>query len=169
MKTHKDTDFMGKVLDKIQPLQSLKEVRRFLRRQGKKVVFTNGCFDILHLGHVRYLEAAAELGDYLIVAVNSDSSVRSIKSPGRPINSQTNRAEVVAALGFVDAVTIFEQDSPLELIRALEPDVLVKGADWALADIVGREEVENSGGRVVRISLVQGFSTTALIEKIRSS
>ena len=160
---------MRKALDKIQPIQSLKEVRRFLRRQGKKVVFTNGCFDLLHLGHVRYLEAAAELGDYMIVAVNSDSSVRSIKSPSRPINPQGHRAEVVAALGFVDAVTIFDDDTPLALIRALEPDVLVKGADWALADIVGREEVESLGGRVVRIPLIQGLSTSAIIEKIRTS
>ncbi len=158
---------MAKSIVKIQPLSALREARKFLRRQKKTVVFTNGCFDLLHAGHVRYLEAASELGDYLIVAVNSDRSVRGIKTPDRPVNREQYRAEVVAALGFVDAVIIFDDETPFALIQALEPDVLVKGADWPLEGIVGRDIVEAAGGRVVRVPLTEGLSTTAIIEKIR--
>ena len=159
---------MAKTSTKIQQLPSLSEIRKFLRRQGKVVVFTNGCFDLLHVGHVRYLEAASELGDYLIVGINSDASVRALKGPGRPINPQRHRAEVLAALGFVSAVIVFDEETLLALIRALKPDVLVKGADWPLGSIVGREDVEASGGRVVRIPLTEGASTSSIIEKIRS-
>lgn len=139
------------------------------RGAGKIVVFTNGVFDILHPGHVRYLRDARALGDQLIVGVNSDRSVRALnKAPGRPINSEDERAEVLSALASVDAVVIFDEDTPHEIISALQPDILVKGADWGADAIVGRGVVEARGGRVVRIALAQGYSTTSLIEKIRS-
>jgi len=158
---------MAKTSTKIHSLPSLRDLRKFLRRQGKTVVFTNGCFDLLHVGHVRYLEAASELGDFMIVAINSDQSVRAIKGPGRPLNTSQHRAEVLAALGFISAVTVFEDPTPFKIIRALEPDILVKGADWPLEHIVGREEVEAAGGKVIRVPLTEGMSTTSLIEKIR--
>ncbi len=158
---------MAKTSTKIHHLPSLRDQRKFMRRQGKTIVFTNGCFDLLHVGHVRYLEAASELGDFLIVGINSDQSVRAIKGPSRPLNTAQHRAEVLAALGFVSAVIVFEEQTPLKLILALEPDVLVKGADWALEYIVGREEVVAAGGKVARIPLTEGMSTTAIIEKIR--
>ena len=132
------------------------------------VVFTNGVFDILHPGHVRYLQAARDLGDKLIVGVNSDRSVRALgKAPGRPINSQDDRAEVLRALACVDEVVIFDEDTPHEIIKKLQPDVLVKGADWGENAIVGRDIVEARGGRVVRIDLAEGYSTTKIIERIR--
>ena len=159
---------MAKTSTKIHPLPSLRDLRKFLRRQGKKVVFTNGCFDLLHVGHIRYLEAASELGDFLIIAVNSDRSVRTIKGPERPINTSQYRAEALAALGFVSAVTVFDESTPLKIICELEPDVLVKGADWPLEQIVGREEVEAGGGKVVRIPLTEGISTSGIIEKIKN-
>ncbi len=139
-----------------------------LRRQGRKVVFTNGVFDLLHPGHVRYLQEARRLGDALIVAVNSDRSVRAIKGPSRPLNPEHERAEVIAALDAVDAVVIFDEDDPHAIISAIQPDVLVKGADWAADRIIGRDIVEARGGRVVRIPLAEGFSTSALVERIRS-
>jgi D-beta-D-heptose 7-phosphate kinase/D-beta-D-heptose 1-phosphate adenosyltransferase len=159
---------MAKTAEKIRSLHEIKQIRISLREQGKSLVFTNGCFDLMHVGHVRYLEAAAGLGDFLLVAVNSDSSVRTLKGPSRPLNPEIWRAEVVAALEFVDAVIIFVEETPLALIKALEPDVLVKGSDWALEEIVGRREVESSGGRVVRIPLVEGVSTSSLIERIQA-
>ena len=132
------------------------------------VVFTNGVFDILHPGHVRYLQAARDLGDKLIVGVNSDRSVRALgKAPGRPINAQDDRAEVLRALACVDEVVIFDEDTPHEIIKKLQPDVLVKGADWGENAIVGRDIVEARGGRVVRIDLAEGYSTTKIIERIR--
>ena len=132
------------------------------------VVFTNGVFDILHPGHVRYLQAARDLGDKLIVGVNSDRSVRALgKAPGRPVNSQDDRAEVLRALACVDEVVIFDEDTPHEIIKKLQPDVLVKGADWGENAIVGRDIVEARGGRVVRIDLAEGYSTTKIIERIR--
>jgi len=158
----------GKASDKIRTLDQLMDIRRSLRERKKRLVFTNGCFDILHVGHVRYLEDASRLGDFIVVAVNSDRSMRAIKGPRRPITSEQWRAEVVAALACVDAVVIFDEETPLRLIRQLEPDVLVKGSDWSLDDIVGRKEVEASGGKVVRIDLTPGISTTAIIEKIRT-
>ncbi|MCF8062013.1 MAG: D-glycero-beta-D-manno-heptose 1-phosphate adenylyltransferase [Deltaproteobacteria bacterium] len=153
---------------KIRPLEALQdEVARY-QREGRRVVFTNGCFDLLHPGHTRYLCAARSLGDYLVVAVNSDRSVRSIKGAGRPVMPEEARAEVLAALDFVDAVVLFDEDDPLVIIQALVPDVLVKGADWAEDEIVGGDVVKSAGGEVRRIDVIPGYSTTGIIERIRS-
>jgi rfaE bifunctional protein nucleotidyltransferase chain/domain len=140
-----------------------------VRHQGKTIVFTNGVFDILHPGHVRYLQNARREGDALVVGVNSDQSVKTIKGSTRPINPETERAEVVAALSAVDAVVVFDEDDPQRIIECLQPDVLAKGADWAADRIIGRETVEARGGRVVRIPLAEGYSTSAIIKKIQSS
>lgn len=137
------------------------------RGGGQHVVFTNGVFDLLHPGHVRYLQEARALGDLLIVGLNADPSVRRSKGPERPINSQDERAEVLASLACVDAVVIFDEDTPAEIIRLVQPDVLVKGADWAADAIVGRNTVEARGGRVVRIPVEQGYSTTTIVERIK--
>lgn len=137
------------------------------RADGWAIVFTNGVFDILHAGHVRYLETARGLGDLLIVAVNADASVRAIKGPARPINPEAERAEMLAALAFVDAVVIFEEETPAEIIELIQPDVLVKGADWSADAIVGRDTVERRGGRVERIKLEEGLSTSAIIAKVK--
>jgi len=131
------------------------------------VVFTNGVFDLLHPGHVQYLEEARALGSALVVAVNSDRSVRAIKGAGRPVNPQGERAEVLLALGCVDAAVIFDEDTPREIIHVIQPDILVKGADWAADDIIGRDVVEARGGRVVRLPLTPGVSTTELIRRVR--
>ena len=139
-----------------------------LHAAGRTLVFTNGVFDLLHPGHVRYLAEARAHGDALIVAVNSDRSVRAIKGPARPVNSEHDRAEVLAALAAVDAVVIFDEDDPHAVIADLQPDVLVKGADWAADRIVGRDIVEARGGRVIRLAFAPGFSTTSMIEKIRN-
>ena len=136
------------------------------RRNGV-VVFTNGCFDILHRGHVEYLQGARALGDALIVALNTDASVQRLKGPGRPVNSQEDRAVVISALACVTAVTLFDESTPRELLAALLPDVLVKGADYTLEQVVGREEVESAGGRVVLLPLVPGRSTTAILQRSR--
>jgi rfaE bifunctional protein nucleotidyltransferase chain/domain len=136
------------------------------RRRGERVVFTNGCFDLLHLGHVRSLEQASRLGQRLIVAVNSDASVRRLKGGSRPLVPARQRAEVVAALGCVDWVVVFPESTPLALIRALRPEVLAKGGDWSLDEIVGREAVESWGGRVVRLREVPGVRTTAIVERV---
>ena len=138
-----------------------------LRAGGKKVVFTNGVFDLLHPGHVRYLQAARREGDALIIGVNSDRSVRANKGPARPMIPEAERAELLAALACVDAVVIFDEDTPAAIIRRVQPDVLVKGADWAADQIVGRDTVEARGGKVVRIPIEQGWSTTAILERIR--
>lgn len=138
------------------------------RAAGARVVFTNGCFDLLHPGHVRYLAAARALGDLLVLGLNDDASVRRLKGAGRPILSELERAEVLAGLAAVDHVILFADDTPLRLITTLRPDVLVKGADWALADIVGRAEVEAAGGRVERVTVVPGVSTTELLRRIRA-
>ena len=139
------------------------------RRDNKRIVFTNGCFDLMHIGHTRYLQAAKALGDLLVVGVNSDASVRSLnKAPDRPIVAEAQRAEVVAALACVDYVVLFPEPDPLNLITALQPDVLVKGGDWSVDRIIGREVVERRGGTVKTIPLVPGMSTTALIQRIRS-
>lgn len=137
------------------------------RASGRTVVFTNGVFDILHAGHVRYLETARGFGDALIIGLNSDASVRAIKGPARPVNPEGERAELLAALQFVDAVVIFDEETPHDLIAAIQPDVLVKGADWALDDIVGRDIVEARGGRVERVKVEEGLSTSALIARVR--
>ena len=138
------------------------------RGEGKTIVFTNGVFDILHPGHIRYLRDARALGDLLIVGVNSDRSVKELsKAPDRPINGEAERAEIIRALASVDAVVIFDEATPHEIISAIQPDVLVKGADWGENAIVGRDVVEARGGKVVRVALAEGFSTTKLIERIR--
>lgn len=139
-----------------------------IRANGGTVVFTNGVFDILHPGHVRYLQEARALGSALIVAVNSDRSVRAIKGPDRPVNPELERAEVLLALACVDAVVIFNEETPYEVISTIQPDVLVKGADWGPDNIVGRDIVEARGGRVVRIELAPGFSTSQLIRHARA-
>ena len=141
---------------------------RELRAAGRLVVFTNGVFDLLHPGHVRYLRQARHLGDALIVGVNSDRSVRAIKGADRPIIPEAERAEILAALASVDVAVVFDQETPQEIIDAVQPDVLVKGADWAENAIVGRDAVEGRGGRVVRIPVEAGYSTTAIMEKIKS-
>jgi rfaE bifunctional protein nucleotidyltransferase chain/domain len=136
------------------------------RGEGKRIAFTNGVFDILHPGHVRYLQAARAEADALIVAVNSDRSVRAIKGPTRPINPEHERAEILVALRCVDAVVIFDEDDPAEIIRAIQPDVLVKGADWAVDKIIGRDTVEARGGRVVRMKIEDDWSSSSIIAKI---
>ena len=140
-----------------------------VRARGGAVVFTNGVFDLLHPGHVRYLRDARALGNALVVAVNSDRSVRAIKGPERPVTPELERAEVLLALDAVDAVVVFDEDTPHAVISAIQPDVLVKGADWGANDIVGRDIVEARGGRVVRVELSPGYSTSALISRIRST
>lgn len=140
---------------------------RAARAAGKRIVFTNGVFDILHPGHLRYLQAARRHGDLLIVGVNSDASVRRNKGPTRPVNPEHERAEVLEALSCVDAVSVFDEDTPAEIIRRVQPDVLVKGADWAADKIVGRDTVEARGGRVILEPVEQGFSTTSLIERVK--
>jgi D-glycero-beta-D-manno-heptose 1-phosphate adenylyltransferase len=139
-----------------------------LRADGRRVVFTNGVFDLLHPGHVRYLQAARAEGDALVVGVNSDRSARGNKGPSRPITPERERAEVVAALACVDAAVIFDDPTPAGIISRIQPDVLVKGADWAADAIVGRDTVEARGGRVVRIPVEEGWSTTAIVEKIKA-
>jgi D-beta-D-heptose 7-phosphate kinase/D-beta-D-heptose 1-phosphate adenosyltransferase len=151
---------------KIKGLEEAKKEIDRLKSQGKRIVFTNGCFDILHPGHTRYLYAARELGDYLVVAVNSDRSVKAIKGKGRPILSQDARIELLAALSFVDAVVLFDEDNPLKLIQHLVPHVLVKGGDWAEEEIIGADVVKKVGGEVRRIPFISGFSSTDLIKKI---
>ena len=155
----------GKILGR----EKLKiEVER-LRAGGKIIVFTNGCFDILHVGHTRYLGEARKLGDVLILALNSDSSVRAIKGEKRPIVPETERAEVLASLRSVDYVVLFSEDTPLELIEYLKPDIIVKGGDWDVKDVVGRESVARWGGKVVIIPEVKGASTTSIVDKIRKT
>ena len=153
-------------MSKITPRNELKATVDRLKREGKKVVFTNGCFDILHAGHTRYLREARKMGDALILALNSDSSVRSIKGPMRPIVPESERAEVVASLDSVDYVTVFDELTPLELIEFLRPDVIVKGGDWAEKDIVGAETVRKWGGRVAIMPQIEGASTTNIIDKV---
>jgi D-beta-D-heptose 7-phosphate kinase/D-beta-D-heptose 1-phosphate adenosyltransferase len=141
--------------------------RRRLRAEGKKLVFTNGCFDLLHPGHIQSLEAARALGDALVVAINTDRSVRANKGAGRPVINQEERAELLDALEAVDYITFFDEPTPRDLIAALVPDVLVKGADWGEGEVVGEREVVAAGGRVVRIPLAAGYSTTNLINRAR--
>lgn len=150
-------------------LERLAELRREWRRTGATVVFTNGCFDVLHLGHVRFLQQAKAQGTVLVVGLNSDASVRTIKGPGRPLVAQADRAAVIAALEGVDAVTIFDEATPARLIAALQPDVLVKGGDWPVAQIVGADEVLRRGGRVVSIPLLPGYSTSGLLERMKGA
>jgi rfaE bifunctional protein nucleotidyltransferase chain/domain len=154
-------------LEKIVGREELTARAAEARGAGRRVVFTNGCFDLLHVGHVRYLAAARDAGDLLIVGLNDDASVRRLKGPARPLVPEAARAEVVAALAAVDYVTLFSEDTPYALICAVAPDVLVKGSDWAADQVVGRDVVEARGGRVLLIPVVAGFSTTTLVERLR--
>ena len=153
-------------LNKVVEVSQLKTRLHRLRQNDLRVVFTNGCFDLLHVGHVRYLTAARQAGDILVVGVNSDRSVRKIKGPSRPVVPDRQRAEVLAALSCVDFVVVFDEPDPFNLIRALRPDVLVKGADWSEEHIIGADLVKAGGGKVLRIPVVPDVSTTRLIEKI---
>lgn len=151
---------------KLKELHDLRETLKPLRNAGQRIVFTNGCFDILHAGHVRYLTAARQEGDLLIVGLNSDESVKHIKGPQRPLVSQQQRAEVLAGLWCVDFIVIFNEPDPLRAIQTLRPGVLVKGDDWADNEIIGADAVKSDGGRVVRVPVVGGISTSQIIERI---
>ena len=161
MRVHEGGD--ARVLSREQAV----ELVASLRASGKTVVFTNGVFDLLHPGHVRYLEVARSLGDALILGLNADASVRRNKGPSRPITPERERAEVLVALKAVDAVVIFDEDTPADIVRALQPDILVKGADWPADQIVGRDTFEARGGRVVLVPVEQGYSTTSIAERVR--
>jgi D-beta-D-heptose 7-phosphate kinase/D-beta-D-heptose 1-phosphate adenosyltransferase len=154
------------IQSKIMEPQALADRLEDLRGAGKRVVFTNGCFDILHIGHVRYMSAAKNEGDFLVVGLNSDQSVKLIKGKRRPIVAQDQRLEIIASLQVVDYVTLFDEPDPLKLIQLLKPTILVKGADWSADEIIGADFVKASGGRVVRVSLVQEASTSRIIERI---
>jgi rfaE bifunctional protein nucleotidyltransferase chain/domain len=162
------TDIENILLNKILDLPSIKSRVLTWQAEGQKVVFTNGVFDLLHIGHLTYMAKAAELGNKLIIGLNSDSSVKRIKGNDRPVNDQNSRAALLAALFFVDAITIFEEDTPAALITTLLPDILVKGADYSIENIVGAKEVLANGGEVKTIDFVEGYSSTSIINKIRS-
>lgn len=153
---------MGKVLNSTQVISELASIRK-----NKKIVFTNGCFDLLHVGHIRYLQEAKALGDILFVGVNDDASVKRLKGPTRPIQSQSDRAEILAALGAVDYTCLFTEDTPENLIHQVKPDVLVKGGDWKIEQIVGGSFVQSYGGQVMSLNFVDGKSTTQIIEKAK--
>ena len=155
------------LFSKISKLSSLKTQVKEWKSEGKKVVFTNGVFDLVHIGHLTYLSKAAELGDKLIIGLNSDSSVKRLKGESRPINDQNSRAALLASFFFVDAVVLFEEDTPLNLISTLLPDVLIKGADYSIENIVGAKEVIANGGEVKTITFVDGYSSTSIIQKIQ--
>jgi len=161
-------DIEKTLLDKICDLQKLKELVSAWKKEGKKVVFTNGVFDLLHIGHITYMAKASELGDKLIIGLNSDSSVKRIKGDDRPVNDENSRAALLAALFFVDAIVLFNEDTPINLITSLMPDILVKGADYDIENIVGAKEVLANGGEVKTISFVDGYSSTSIIQKIRN-
>jgi len=154
---------------KIVSLSELKDLTDSWKAEGKKIVFTNGCFDLLHAGHVAYLSEAADLGDKLIVGLNSDQSVSCIKGPQRPVNSESTRSTLLASMFFIDAVVLFGDDTPLELIKTVLPDILVKGGDYTVESIVGAKETIANGGKVEVLSFLPGFSSTAIIEKIKRS
>ncbi len=154
-------------IQRIYELHDLIPVVEAQKKRGRAVVFTNGCFDLLHVGHVRYLAQARREGDLLVVGLNSDRSVRSLKGPDRPVQRQEDRAEILASLRDVDYVVIFDEPTPIDLITALRPDVLVKGEDWKQEDIVGAKEVMSWGGRVVRATFTPGASTSSLIERVK--
>jgi rfaE bifunctional protein nucleotidyltransferase chain/domain len=157
---------MEKYRLKIRELPDAKKKVERLRSKNKKIVFTNGCFDILHIGHARYLYAAREMGDFLIVAINSDRSVKAIKGPDRPIMNQSERSEMLASLECVDMVVIFDEDNPMEVIRYLMPDILVKGGDWKEEDIIGADVVRAAGGQIRSIPYINGYSTSGIIKRI---
>lgn len=152
---------MGQVV----PLNEIQKKLAPLRQSGKKIVFTNGCFDLLHVGHVRYLQEAQKLGDVLVVGVNSDASVKRLKGPTRPVQVENDRAEILAALGCVGFSVLFTEDTPYNLIKEVQPDILVKGGDWKIESIVGADLVQERGGKVMSLQFVEGKSTTSLIEK----
>jgi len=154
---------------KVRSVAELKKIRRRLKREGKTVVFTNGCFDLIHAGHIRLFKAAKKLGDVLIVALNEDASVRKIKGPGRPIFPLGERWEILGAVEAIDYLTSFSEETPRRIIAALLPDVLVKGGDWQPDQVIGREEVEAAGGKVVLFPYVEGHSTTSIIARILRS
>lgn len=156
-------------MSKVKSIGELTPIISILRASGMKIVFTNGCFDIIHTGHTRYLEKAKAEGDILVVGLNSDASVRGIKGERRPVNNETDRAEALSALKAVDYVTIFSEPDPYNVVAAIQPDVLVKGGDWPLDKIIGRDIVEARGGRVVNLPYIEGRSTTGIIEKIIKS
>ena len=162
---HEIRECLAGIMHKYISGQAVEKIRDI--NKDKKIVFTNGCFDILHSGHIRYLQEAAKLGDILIMGLNSDASVKRLKGPERPVNNEMDRAELLCALGFVDYVVIFEEDTPLELIKKIQPDVLVKGGDYSNEYVIGTKEVEERGGRLVLIPFVEGKSTTNIIEKIK--
>lgn len=155
------------VSGKVKSLDELKSITVQARRNGKTVVFTNGCFDLLHRGHVHVLREAKALGDILVVAINSDGSVKAIKGPNRPVLSESDRAELVAAMEMVDYVALFDEPDPYKMIAAIRPNVLVKGGDWGPEEIVGADIVKQDGGKVAVIPYLKGFSTTEIIERIR--
>jgi len=154
------------IKSKIKTLPALTKIIARLKIAKQKIVFTNGCFDIIHRGHVNYLQTAKKKGDILVVAINSDASIKRIKGSSRPINPQLDRSEIIAALESVDYITIFNQSTPLEVIKKIKPDVLVKGADWKASDIVGADILKQYGGKIAREKFLDGYSTTKLIEKI---
>ncbi|MFH0990651.1 MAG: D-glycero-beta-D-manno-heptose 1-phosphate adenylyltransferase [bacterium] len=156
---------MGRIVTR----QELSEICRLLKREGKHIVFTNGCFDILHRGHVEYLTKARSLGDLLVVGMNTDASVQRLKGPSRPIVSEMDRAYVLSALAVIDYVCLFDEDTPYELIKAIVPDILVKGGDWSIDAIVGKDVVEQAGGAVHSITFESNRSTSQIVEKIRES
>jgi D-beta-D-heptose 7-phosphate kinase/D-beta-D-heptose 1-phosphate adenosyltransferase len=153
---------------KIKSLPNLVKIIKILKKNRKKIVFTNGCFDLIHIGHTRYLKQAKKMGDCLVVGVNSDASVKRIKGPDRPLNSQSDRCEILSEFPFVDYLVVFNEDTPLNTIKAIVPDILVKGNDWKVKDIVGFDIVKANGGKVLNIPLVKGRSTTGLINKAGS-
>jgi rfaE bifunctional protein nucleotidyltransferase chain/domain len=160
--------FFSTITSKIQTLEQLPATLERWRQAGDRVVFTNGCFDILHYGHLHYLAEARDLGDRLVIGLNSGASVRRLKGPTRPINDELTRTHLLAALQVVDAVVIFDEDTPLELIRLVQPDVLVKGGDWRPEQIVGSDLVLAQGGKVLSLPFIQGYSTTNIEQKIKN-
>jgi len=160
-------DIEKTLLDKILDLGRLTTIIQGWKSEDKVIVFTNGVFDLLHIGHITYMAKAAELGDKLIIGLNADSSVKKLKGPERPVNDQNTRAAILSALFFVDAVVVFEEDTPINLIKTLLPDVLVKGADYSIENIVGAKEVIENGGEVKTINFVEGYSSTSIIERIK--
>ncbi len=163
------TQLKHTLLNKITDIASLKRKIAMWKFQGEKVVFSNGVFDLLHTGHVTYLTKAAELGGRLVIGLNTDSSVKRLKGPERPVNDENSRALLLAAMFFVDAIVLFDEDTPLELIKQLQPDILVKGADYTIDKIVGAKEVIANGGEVKTIDFVDGFSSTSIIQKIKGN
>ena len=157
----------GQIFSKIYTLPQLKEQVEQWKNEGQRIVFTNGCFDLLHTGHITYLAKAAELGDKLIIGLNSDQSVQKLKGAGRPVNNEQTRSLVLAAMLFIDAIVVFDEDTPYSVIISLLPDVLVKGGDYTIDTIVGASEVQANGGEVKTISFVEGYSSTSIINRIR--